>query len=347
MSTLGAGVLGDTGNELQFNGNGFRANLNPPTLSFTGSGYFAELQATLDGTNYITFNGRGYKVTPEFLGGFIFNGQGYSVSPDFTLSPDYNVNFTGRGYSTTLDAVLETSTDIAFTGRGYKAALESLGGFLFAGRGYRASLTSTVIVPERISFTGRGYAASLEASGKPVTLISFTGRGFAASLARTDFTGRGYAVQSLFSFEIDTTYAEAFVMNILGSQVTRYQNFPFSHLAKIGSKYYGVNANGLYELTGTADIDTDVNGTVLTPSTDFSDFKSKNVAYMYLNGDDDYTVTPLVDSVEQPSYQSGFSGRRVKMARGNKGRYWEFRIEGITHLQGVEYLPDGISRRVK
>lgn len=347
MSTLGTGVLGDTGNAIQFSGIGFRANLNPRILDFTGRGYFAELQATLAGTNYIIFNGRGYKVTPEFLGGFIFNGKGYSVSPDFTLSPDYNVNFTGRGYSTTLDAVLETSTDITFTGRGYKATLESLGGFIFAGRGYSPRLTSTVIIPERISFTGRGYAASLEASGKSVTIISFTGRGYAASLARTDFTGRGYAVQPLFSFEIDTPYAEAFVMNILGNRVTRYQNFPFSHLAKIGDTYYGINTNGLYELTGDTDTGTGVNGTVLTPSTDFSDFNSKNVAYMYMNGDDDYTVTPIVDSVEQPSYQSGFGGRRVKMARGNKGRYWEFRIGGITHLQGVEYLPDGLSRRVK
>jgi hypothetical protein len=68
---------------------------------------------------------------------------------------------------------------------------------------------------------------------------------------------------------------------------------------------------------------------------------------MYVNGDDDYTITAYVDKIEQPSFSSGFSGRRVKLARGNKGRYWSFKIEGIYKLQGVEFMPDTMSRRVK
>ena len=324
---------------------------------FTGRGYASELQATLDADLGIQFTGRGYAVTPEMLGGFIFEGQGYSVTPSLNLAPDYNIFFTSTGYAADLIATLDASIPISFTGRGYSYSPELLGGFILSGRGYNFELSSSVGTSESIAFTGRGFNAGLTSVVAAVENISFTGRGFRIELFQDGFTGRGYAVEPLFSFEPDTAYAEAFVMNLIplsgyntqNFAVSRYQNFPFYHLARIGDTYYGINSDGLYELTGEYDAleDVSVNGTIHTHTTDYGIFNSKNVPYVYLNGDDDYSVTAFVDDVEQPAFSSGFSGRRVKLARGNKGRYWEFKIEGIKKLQGIEHLPDGLSRRVK
>lgn len=354
---LGADALSDDGSTIAFYGGGYRATLNPTEIAFAGRGYAAELQTTFEVDYGIRFTGRGYSVASEMLGGFIFTGQGYSVTPSFGLTPDYNIFFVGHGFSARLDAAFNAIIPISFTGRGYSYSPELLGGFILNGRGFRNGLSSSVVTSERISFTGRGYAAGLEASAVVIESISFTGRGYAASIYQDGFTGRGYKVEPIFSFAPDTTYAEAFVMNLVpvasrnmqNFAVTRYQNFPFYHLAKIGDTYYGINANGFYELTGEYDEVEEalVNGAIHTHSTDYKIFNSKNVPYVYLNGDDDYSVTAFVDDVEQPTFTSGFGGRRVKLARGNKGRYWEFRIEGIKKLQGVEHLPDGLSRRVK
>lgn len=354
---LGLGSLGDDDNGIRFVGYGFKTELNPTQITFQGRGYSVSLQATFEVDYGIQFAGRGYSVIPEMLGGFIFTGQGFSVTPSFGLTPDYNIFFTGQGFSAGLTATLNAIIPISFTGRGYSYSPELLGGFILDGRGFRNGLSSSVVASERVSFTGRGYVAGLEASVASIESISFIGRGFAASIYQDGFTGRGYKVEPIFSFAPDATYAEAFVMNLVpvtsrntqNFAVTRYQNFPFYHLAKIGDTYYGINADGFYELTGEYDEveDTLVNGTIHTHSTDYGIFNSKNVPYVYLNGDDDYSVTAFVDDVEQPAFTSGFGGRRAKLARGNKGRYWEFKIEGIKKLQGIEHLPDGLSRRVK
>jgi hypothetical protein len=136
-------------------------------------------------------------------------------------------------------------------------------------------------------------------------------------------------------------------MNILNNQVSRYTNYPFSHIVTVADKQYGVAADGLYLLDGTLDGTQEIASSITTKETDFGIFQSKNVPYVYLNGDDTYTVTPIVDGNNKPSVRSAFKGRKAHPGRGNKGRYWAFKIEGIHELQGLEYLPEILQRRVK
>lgn len=320
-----------------------------PDIQFTGASYHVGMTATFELTNYLSFEGRGYISAPEMLGGFLFEGTGYKTNVTFTLQPDYNAFFTGRGYRAGLNAQLDGIWPIAFTGRGYKVNNpELLGGFIFTGRGYDYGLSSSVVTSERITFTGRGYAASLTANVNDIVDIQFTGRGYKADLWRQGFTGRGYKVEPLFSFAVDSAYAEAYVMNILTNEVTRYTEYPFFHIAKIGSNYYGINENGLYLI----DHNTLVGGSIRTADTDFADdgfsgFQSKNVSFAYLNSDTQTTVTPYVDGAKKTGQKTHFSGRRVVLGRGNRGRYWSFKIDNIQALQGIEYTPDKLSRRVK
>lgn len=318
--------------------------------SFVGNGYVASLNAVIE-NNDVTFVGRGYKATLDATFGATLEGRGYAAAMSAQLDPDYNGFFTGRGYAASLDAMLEGDWGGSFAGRGYKADLLAYGGTVFTGRGYSVALNATVETSELLTFIGRGYNAALNATATPQTDITFVGRGYATSLWYQEFIGRGYSVALNASFADASEYSDAFVMNINTTEVTRYTNYPFMHVMRVGDAYYGVKADGLYELAGLNDIDetSPVNGSITTMETDFGAFQSKNVPFVYVNSDADLTVTPIVDSNETTTYEydSQFSGRKVKLGRGLKGRYWAFKLDNITELQGLEYLPDQLSRRVK
>ncbi len=318
-------------------------------IEFTGRGYKVEPDFVLVPDRTIEFTGQGYEVIPEFLGGFLFDGSGYQASLSATLQPDYNINFTGNGYRATLDAHVSVDYDIQFTGRGYRVTPEFLGGFIFNGQGFKASLTAHVETSELISFTGHGYAVNPVMSMTPIVAIQFTGHGYqVGSLRGIEFNGRGYAVYPNFDVTINTAYAEAFVMNLLTQEVTRYTNYPFSHLAKIGNDYYGIKADGLYKITGNLDLTdpvTDITS-MTTKATDFGEFQIKNVSHLYANADSAFNVTAIVDDVLSVQQAAIFAGRKVKLGQGAKGRYWAFKLDNFSKLQGLEFLPKSRQRRI-
>jgi hypothetical protein len=145
---------------------------------------------------------------------------------------------------------------------------------------------------------------------------------------------------------IDTENNAALVMNILTGEVTRYTNFPFDNIVEIDGKNYGVRSDGLYVLETAITTDslptagTVINGQVQTKETDFGTYHSKRCPYMYVNGDTQLTITPIVDGVEKLPHLTSFSGRKTYLARGVSGRYYSFKIEGIKKLYGLEPLPE-------
>jgi hypothetical protein len=292
-------------------------------------------------------SGRGFSATPGINGGAVVQGATLQSAATITLTADETAYVTGGGFATTLAATFIPSSNGSVAGRGFTSSVIAVGGAVVLGRGFGSAFTSTLKASEKLEVTGRGFATSPSIAGVGSTGIQVTGRGFSSGLQRIALTGRGFSAQLIAQFESNAVFTEAVAMNLKNNRVSRYQNFPFSHLARIGNTYYGVTSEGLYEMSGLLDIETPVNGMAWGKAYDFGVFNSKNVPYMYMNGDDDYTVSAYVDASGQPEFTSAFSGRRVKLARGNKGRYWSFKVEGIKKLQGIEYMPDNLSRRVK
>jgi hypothetical protein len=321
------------------------------SFSTVTGGSFLALASIVSVVESNSVTGSTFAAVPEIYGGAIVAGSGFAAIPSITYTATNTAYVTGNGFNAFASIVASHAFPASVTGRSFAAKATVIGGALVTGGAFKASLVSAVDVPERIDVSGRGFVADPVITAVAPTTITVTGNSFVAQIFHSQVTGRGFIVEPIISFDYDVAYAEAFVMNLALNEksVTRYQNYPFNHLARIGNTYYGINENGLYELTGEYDLDegTLVNGTIHTHTTDYGVFNSKNVPYVYLNGDDDYSVTAYVDDVEQPAFSSGFGGRRVKLARGNKGRYWEFKVEGIKKLQGIEHLPDGLSRRVK
>lgn len=331
--------------------NSFEINGTPsysgPTATVTGRGF--SQHPTVSGQYQApnTVTGRSFRSTPAIFGGAVVTGRGFQTNPTIEVSFTYNGYVTGYGFDSTPIIEVVSSSSANIIGRGFKQSQKIFGGAIVTGRGFKSAPTISVVGSEYATVTGRGFLSSPYSQATAPNVARITGRGFKSTLFYSKITGASFASHPVVSLEYSTEYAEAFVMNTLTKQVSRYQNYPFLHIAKISGSYYGIKENGIYLLSGTIDDTTEVNGTIWTGDIDFGVYNSKNTPYLYINGDDTYRVTAYVDSVEQPRFTSGFSGRRVKLARGNKGRYWSFKIQGINKLQGIEFMPDMLSRRVK
>lgn len=159
--------------------------------------------------------------------------------------------------------------------------------------------------------------------------------------------GSGEAFNASGDTIITTTINAATVMNIANNAVTRYTGFAFDHIIKVDVNYIGVKSTGLYLLEGITDDGSEIDSYIVTKETDFGTTQSKNVSYVYLDSDTTETITPYIDTVIGTAQSSQFSGRRVRLGRGARGRYWRFKISGIQKLQGIEFMPDLLQRKVK
>jgi hypothetical protein len=151
---------------------------------------------------------------------------------------------------------------------------------------------------------------------------------------------------------ISVTNSVGYVMNVRTTESTTYSNYPFMHIITIGGLPYGITSDGLYLLKGDKDTVsvsniTEINAAITTKETDFGQYNGKRVPKMYLNTDTMTRITPFVDGKSSLSYQSIFTGRKASLGRGLEGRYWRFKVENIKKLEGLEFLPEVIQRRVK
>jgi len=329
-------------------GRGFSSALNIPDLAVSGRGFSTPFPVITIVPNFdYTVTGRGFSTSPGIYGGATISGNSFATTLSSFTQASNEFNVVGRGFSTAFEFNYVANSNGTVSGRGFASSPTILGGAIVLGQGFRSTVESIVTASELITVTGRGFLASLDSYSNAPTSITVTGRGFGSTLFHAVVSGNGFATRAVIQFASASLNTEALVMNLLTSEVSRYTNYPFMHLIKIGKEYYGVKSDGLYLLGGTTDLTSAVTGTVITKDTDFGVFQSKNVPYLYVNGDDTYKVTPIVDGVNKTSQNSQFSGRKIHLGRGSKGRYWAFKIEGIKYLQGVEYLPDQIQRRVK
>jgi hypothetical protein len=254
----------------------------------------------------------------------------------FSLTADGRLFGTG-------DAALGLFTS-TITGFGGGMAALSMPVFALAGEGTQPETGDATLALGAFTLSASG---ALQASGSAALPFAAFGLAYsAAALSAPTWTIAGTG-------SVPDTSALAYVMNVATTESTTYTGFGFMHIINIGGVPYGVKSDGLYRLTGATDEGRPINGTITTKETDFGTFHSKNAPTMYLNtdlaGTDPVTtVTPIVDNGATPlTYNTSFGGRKCLIARGLTGRYWRFRIDHITKLEGIEVLTDTRQRRVK
>lgn len=123
-------------------------------------------------------------------------------------------------------------------------------------------------------------------------------------------------------------------------EMTRYTNFPFTHVVRYQNSYFGANSTGLYLLEGTTDDGTPIEWDIQTATTDFGTPQLKTVEMAFFGGrfgpaaeitlfagetaSDPYVYTTPRDTTAK-NYRQTFG-------RGLKARYYALAAKGADEL---------------
>lgn len=144
-----------------------------------------------------------------------------------------------------------------------------------------------------------------------------------------------------------------------GDSVTEFQSYDFNSFALFNGVYYGVGADGMFEIEGSDDDGVAIAARAVLGITDFESETQMRVPYAYLTyrtTGDLILVTRTNESVERKNaadwdQRTGIIEKRVKLNPGVKERQWQFGIENVDgadfELVAVRPLPMPTDRRIK
>ena len=273
--------------------------------------------------------------------------------------------------SISLPSLNATANATASETGGANITLPSMGGKSYAG-----ALCSITI--GKITAQATGTTGSIGGAQITLPLFQATAIGTADKHGFANITlpslgmhggGNGSAVHlpslqltSIGSAVVTATY-EAYAVNLghrnpqaTTNEVTRYTNFPFTHVVRYQNSYYGANSTGLYLLEGTTDEATPIPWSFKTGITDFDDAKQKTVAAAYFGGSMPPATTVTLfegDKVGVPYAQTTPRGAdlqnyRETFARGVKGRYYALGLSGTgkIELDDLDFEIKQLTRRI-
>ena len=326
----------------------------PSVMDLTGRTFRTRFSGVFIEGNGGTVAGSGFATSPVIRGGGAVRGRRFRSPPSIHLVSTNECSVQGRGFSSELIASGYGIFSARAKGRGFFSPAEIKGGGAVLGRGFRSRAQSMFAGAHAStsSVVGGMFNSSLAATMSLIYPMRVVGRGFKSEIERMATTGRGFLTQPDIKLVFSVVLDQAFVMNEAHRGVSRYTDFDVLALVQGANGVLMVTADGVYSTRVGYDLDTAIKTTVTTREWDFgedftSGYTSKNVPMLYLDTDSNTKVTTTVDGVTNPPQPSEFGGRRCKLARGARGRYWVFKVDNFLKLQGLEMLPERLQRRVK
>lgn len=162
----------------------------------------------------------------------------------------------------------------------------------------------------------------------------------AIAASRAYLIAPGYELTAIGTAVVAVTY-EAYALNLNHSaegpdELTRYTNYPFTHIVRYKNSYFGAAADGLYLLEGTTDDGTDIAFDVKTHKTDFDTAQKKSIIDAFIGGrmGASATITLHVGETSSEAYSyttprgSTAQNYRQQFGKGIKNRYYAFEIAG-------------------
>ena len=193
-----------------------------------------------------------------------------------------------------------------------------------------ATLTANMALSEHLALT--------DLSGATLVVVGTASTGFVFYLL----------AESADSYEVWT-------MNTDTLALSKYSGMAFNSYASLGGKTFGIRADGLYELTGTTDNESEIEAYVRTGLLDFATYAQKNVyrAYLYMKSDAPVYLKTLTDERGERkerwyevSVQASTGvphSRMVRLPRGVTAVRWGFEVRtidgGDLDLLGFEVQP--------
>jgi hypothetical protein len=142
---------------------------------------------------------------------------------------------------------------------------------------------------------------------------------------------------------VATTIKQTWAFNTITTAHSRYTNYDFDSFFKIGTKQFGINTSGIYEITGDKDFSgesnqSQINAQITLPASAFGEqvMKQCSDAIIYGRTDGDIEVVVTIDESEQfegfyiiSDDRTGMHRRRVKIPKGLKGNVWQYTIKNV------------------
>lgn len=192
----------------------------------------------------------------------------------------------------------------------------------------------------------------------PSLVVGPSGR-VAAVMPAGRITSIGHAVVAVTQ--------EAYVLNmnslqvdgqdvVMGGQLTRYTDFPFTKVVRYLGSYYGVASDGLYLLEGDTNNGAPIEWAFTTCTTDFKAPMKKTVASVYFGGELGPEAEFMVACGELPDQMHQYTttkqalqrNHRQKFGLGRKARYYAFGVagDGELNLDSLEFEVANMTRRI-
>lgn len=225
-----------------------------------------------------------------------------------------------------------------------------------------ASIKTGAVASGVITGPKSGFGAvDFQATVENFCTATITGpMGYMAANIRAEIVGLVGRVEASCSGAASGVF-EAYAVNLLHAgeapdEVTRYTNYPFTHIVRYQGKYYGANSTGLYLLEGATDNGTAITYEVQTHPDTLGHTGMKTAVSVYLSGRIDPALTAKVvageDNPQTYSYTSprGATAQthRVRFGRGVKDRYLAFGLsgQGVIELDQIELEISNLKRRI-
>jgi hypothetical protein len=239
---------------------------------------------------------------------------------------------------------------------GYAGAVLAITGPMgtLQARGTTGSIGGAALVCPLFELAASGTAQN-HGSARLIAPMPGLSHGLVAYLVapagRLNFIGHAVVIASYEAYAVNLSHR-----NEAPDEVTRYTNFPFTHIVRYQNSYFGVASGGLYLLEGTTDDGAPISYAVRTCIDDLEVAEKKTAASVYLAGRIGPTMTVTLHAGEtgQESYAystprgQGAQNHREKFGRGVKNRYFALALSGTDALEldSIELEINKLNRRL-
>ena len=272
--------------------------------------------------------------------------------PQFTLAASGTITEVGSA-----DLTIGAFTLIGYSGAVCSVTLND--GYTFAATGTNGSVGSADITLPLFELTATGTQQNYGSADLLMPAIQIV------ATAQAWLALPGFTLTAIGSATIAATY-EAYALNLKHKprgpgepdvdEMTRYTNFPFTHVVRYKNSYYGANSTGLYLLEGTTDDGDPIPYAVETAKTDFKQVAKKTLVSAYFGGSigpaETITLiagdtTPLTYDYTTPRGPYVQNYRQV-FGRGVKARYYALGVSGSAEfsLDTLDLEVDQLTRRI-
>lgn len=223
--------------------------------------------------------------------------------------------------------------------------------------GFTAAAEATTVERAEARLQGPGfYALTSEVSLSATARASLVGPALTpAPSGQAWLVGPTFTLRAEGGEVVSATY-ESYAINLATGAVSHYTNFPFDNVVRFKGRFFGIKADGIFEIGANTDAGEPIAATLTTFMTNFGESNNKRVLWAYILGrlDDDMDVTVSPDEGLAYTYKTSGANdgtmrtHRAKVGRGLKGNYFSFTFENVAgadfEIDYVDFLYDVTTR---